>query len=74
MTHTMFNQVAVAYDPKLSMDEISVIVQEEVRLWKDKAKELARVEVTLDGENIVVKTVEKSPVRRGRRIKPEPSD
>lgn len=68
MTHTMFNQVAVAYDPALSMDEITAIVREEVKLWEDKSKELARVEVSLDGENIIVKTVEKSPVRRVRRI------
>ncbi len=68
MTHTMFNQVAVTYDPALSTDEMIAIVKEEVKLWEDKCKELARVELTLDGDNIVVKTVEKSPVRRVRRI------
>lgn len=68
MITTMFNQVAVAYDPALSTDEITAIVQEEVKLWEDKSKELARVELTLDVENIIVKTMEKSPVRRVRRI------
>ena len=68
MITTMINQVVVTYDPELSMDEITAIVKEEVKLWGDKSKELARVEVTLDGENIIVKSVEKSPVRRVRRI------
>ena len=68
MITTMINQVVVTYDPELSMDEITAIVKEEVKLWGDKSKELARVEVTLDGDDIIVKSVEKSPVRRVRRI------
>lgn len=68
MINTMINQVVVTYDPELSMDEITAIVKEEVKLWGDKSKELARVEITLDGDDIIVKSVEKSPVRRVRRI------
>lgn len=68
MLSTMVHQVAVSYDPSLSIDEITAIVKEELLLWKEKHKELARVELSLDGENVVVKAVEKSPVRRVRRI------
>ena len=68
MTHTLINQVAVEYDPVLSVDEMTAIVNEEVKLWQEKHKELARVTLTVDGDSVVVKAVEKSPVRRVRRI------
>ena len=68
MTHAMVNQVAVEYDPSLTVAEMTSIVEDELKMWKDNQKELARVELTLDGDNVVVKAVEKSPVRRVRRI------
>ena len=68
MTHAMVNQVAVEYDSALTVAEMTSIVEDELKMWKDNQKELARVELTLDGDNVVVKAVEKSPVRRVRRI------
>lgn len=68
MTTTMVHHVAVEYDPLLSVTEMTAIVEEEIALWKARHKELARVLLTLDEENIVIKAVEKSPVRRVRRI------
>ncbi len=68
MLHAMVHQIAVDYDPMLSVDEVTTIVEEEMKLWKEKHKELARVELSLDGDSVVVKAVEKSPVRRVRRI------
>ena len=68
MTHAMVNQVAVEYDPLLTVAEMTSIVEDELKLWKENQKELARVELTLDGDNVVIKAVEKSPVRRVRRI------
>ena len=68
MTHAMVHQVAVEYDPALTIAEMTSIVEDELNLWKENQKELARVELTLDGDNVVVKAVEKSPVRRVRRI------
>ena len=68
MTHTLVNHVAVEYDPALSVDEMTAIVNEEVKLWQEKHIELARVLLTVDGDSVIVKTVEKSPVRRVRRI------
>lgn len=68
MTHAMVNQVAVEYDPSLTVAEMTSIVEDELKLWKENQKELARVELTLDGDNVVIKAVEKSPVRRVRRI------
>jgi anaerobic ribonucleoside-triphosphate reductase activating protein len=68
MTNTMVHHVAVEYDPLLSVTEMTAIVEEEITLWKERRKELARVELAIDGENIVIKAIEKSPVRRVRRI------
>lgn len=68
MTHAMVNQVAVEYDSALTVAEMTSIVEDELKMWKENQKELARVELTLDGDNVVVKAVEKSPVRRVRRI------
>jgi anaerobic ribonucleoside-triphosphate reductase activating protein len=64
----MVHHVAVEYDPLLSVTEMTAIVEEEISLWKARHKELARVLLTLDEENVVIKATEKSPVRRVRRI------
>jgi len=68
MTNTMVHHVAVEYDPLLSVAEMTAIVEEEIAQWKDRHKELARVLLTIDGENVEIKAIEKSPVRRVRRI------
>lgn len=68
MTNTMISNVVVEYDPILALEEITTIVEEEINLWKEQRKDLGRVQLTLDGENVVVKAVEKSPIRRVRRI------
>ena len=68
MTHAIIHQIAVDYDPMLSVDEITPIIEEEISIWKESHKQLSRIELTLDGDNVVVKAVEKSPVRRVRRI------
>lgn len=60
--------VNVLADPVLSPEEIQYFVAEEKRLWKEKNKQLGQVELGLDGEEIIVRATEKSPIRRVRRI------
>jgi anaerobic ribonucleoside-triphosphate reductase activating protein len=60
--------ISVTADPALTDKEISVTVDQEIQLWSKRGKTLGAMELTLDGEEIVVKSFEKSPIRRVRRI------
>ncbi|MDU2064324.1 MAG: anaerobic ribonucleoside-triphosphate reductase [Sporomusaceae bacterium] len=60
--------VTVVADAELTQQEIETVVGNEQKLWAEKHKELAAVELSLQNDNIVVKAWEKSPVRRVRRI------
>ncbi|WP_371364829.1 hypothetical protein SRRS_53790 [Sporomusa rhizae] len=64
----MVNGVTVVAEDDITEEEITAIVSEELQLWKQKGKELGKVTLSLDGEEIVVKAVERSPIRRIRRI------
>ncbi|WP_425060700.1 hypothetical protein SCACP_14390 [Sporomusa carbonis] len=52
----------------ITEDEIVDIVADERSRWQKKGKEIASIELTIDGEEIVVKTTELSPITRTRRI------
>ena len=60
--------VKVVADPTLTNEEIAYFIAEEKRLWGINNKKLGLVELGLDGEEVVVKATEKSPIRRVRRI------
>ena len=60
--------INVLADPLLTNEEITHFVDEEKRLWANKNKKLGLLELSLDGEEIVVKATERSPIRRVRRI------
>ena len=64
----LIDGVNVLADPVLSPEEIQYFVAEEKRLWKDKNKQLGHLELGLDGEEVILKATEKSPIRRVRRI------
>ena len=60
--------VKVIADPILTNEEIMLFVAEEKRLWESNNKKLGQLELGLDGEEVIVKGTEKSPIRRVRRI------
>ncbi len=64
----IIDNVKVTYDPELAYEEVIDIVLAEVEAWEQSGKELSSVGLTLEGDEIVVKAVEKSPIRRIRRI------
>lgn len=68
MENLVIHGVTVTADPSLTTAEITALVEEEIKLWQGKNKTLGRLELTLDGDSIVVRAVEKSPIRRVRRI------
>ena len=64
----VIDDVLVNTDGAVTEDEIRQIVAEEMDLWRVKGKELWKVEMVLDGDEIIVKAFEKSPIKRIRRI------
>ena len=58
----------VSADPLITRSEIESIVAEERSKWLADGREISRIELSLEGEEIIVRTVEKSPIRRVRRI------
>ncbi len=62
------NGITVSADPSLTNEEIVRIVEEELFQWSQQNKPLGRLELVLDGENILIRAYEKSPIRRVRRI------
>lgn len=60
--------VNVVADSEITEEEIRAIVAEELQLWQKKNKELAQVQLKIEGEEIVVKAIERSPIKRVRRI------
>lgn len=68
MQTTVINGVTVTADEALTTEEITTLVEEEITLWNQRKKALGGIEITLDGEEIVLSASEKSPIRRVRRI------
>lgn len=62
------SSVKITADPALAAEEVTAVVNEEIRLWQERGKQLGAVSLTLAGDEIVVQASEKSPIRRVRRI------
>ena len=52
----------------ITEQEIEEILAAEQKSYQAEGKKIAKIELMLDGEEIVVKSVAKSPIRRVRRI------
>lgn len=64
----LVNGVRVSADPSLSNKEVTTLVMDEIKLWQERNKTLGAVELSLDGECVIIRGSEKSPIRRVRRI------
>lgn len=64
----LIDHIDVSAEPGITDEEIKEVVDEERRIWKSKGKELAAVQLRIQGDEIEVKTVERSPIKRVRRI------
>jgi len=60
--------VKVVAEQGITAEEIQAIVDEELQLWNNKGKTLAQVQLSIDDQEIVVKAIERSPIKRVRRI------
>ncbi len=64
----LINGVRIKADPALSDDEVAALVDDEIRLWQQRGKPLGAIDLSLDGESVIIRSCEKSPIRRVRRI------
>ncbi|KYZ75830.1 hypothetical protein AXX12_11575 [Anaerosporomusa subterranea] len=62
------NGIQIVADPSLTNEEITMLVAEEQALWHERHKAIAYMEITRDGEEVIINASEKSPIRRVRRI------
>lgn len=60
--------VKVVADPAISADEIAKLITEEKGRWENRHKKLGEVKLVLEGDEILIHAVERSPIRRVRRI------
>ena len=60
--------VYVEHPAQMTSEEAMYYAEEEIGLWREKGKQLERVEIETDGNYVVVKAREKSPIKRIRRI------
>lgn len=64
----MIENVLVEFPEAILQEEAAVYVKQELELWKAKGKMLGKVTIQIDGDDVVIKAIEKSPIRRIRRI------
>ena len=60
--------IKVTVDEGITTDEIEDIVRREKNLWSANGKQISTIDLKLDGDEIVLTAVEKSPIKRVRRI------
>ncbi|MBP2638458.1 MAG: hypothetical protein H6Q72_4365 [Firmicutes bacterium] len=67
---TTINNIIVKYDEQLQPEELNMYVEDELKHWNEKypSKEIAYISVNIEGDEVIIKTVERSPITRLRRI------
>ena len=60
--------INITADPTFSSQELESLVLEEVSEWNRQGKELASLTFQLEGDEVLIQAIEKSPIRRVRRI------
>ena len=64
----LVDNIVVECPTEMSEEEAAAYVQQERKLWEEKGKVLGKVNIKVDGEEVVLKSYQKSPIRRIRRI------
>ena len=60
--------ICVEAQDGITEQEIMAIAVEEKQIWARQGKEVAEIRLTLEGDEIIIQSVEKSPINRVRRI------
>lgn len=64
----IINGINVQMPESMAKEEAAHYVVDELVLWRAKGKEINHIELSLDGNEVIVKAYEKSPIKRVRRI------
>lgn len=64
----LINDVLVEYPPSITEAEAAQYVEDELAMWAGRGKQLASIAIELAGDEVVIRSLEKSPIRRVRRI------
>ena len=65
---TLVNDVLFSYPDEMNPKEAAAYLAEEKQLWRDKGKELGKMVLSLEGDEVIINSFEKSPIKRIRRI------
>lgn len=60
--------IAIEMPEDMTVEEAQVYVEEEIMLWQEKGVELGRIILKVDGDEVIIQAVEKSPIKHIRRI------
>lgn len=63
-----YRNVLITYPDDVAASEIRATVDEIIEEWAEKGKKLGSIEVTVENEEFVFNSREKSPITRTRRI------
>lgn len=64
----MIGAISVHADDRISEAEARKYAEAEMQRWRAQGKVPASIDLALDGEEVIITAVEKSPIRRIRRI------
>lgn len=64
----IYKDVLIFADENLTNQEIEFLVDSEVAEWAKQGKKMASMTLELDGDEVIIKAVEKSDIKRVRRI------
>jgi anaerobic ribonucleoside-triphosphate reductase activating protein len=64
----IIDSVTIVADETITEHEIKRILADERLIWLAKGKTLGRLEMVIEGDEIVVKSFERSSVKRVRRL------
>ena len=64
----LIDDIIVKAQEGVTQQEINIEVAKEKEIWAAKGKKIASINVTIEGDELVIKSVERSPITRIRRI------
>jgi hypothetical protein len=64
----LVKDVLVEYPQTITEREATEYAEEEIELWGKQEKKLAKVIIEIDENEVIIRGLEKSPIRRVRRI------
>jgi hypothetical protein len=64
----IYQGISILADENLFQKEIELLVDHEISEWEKQGKKIAKIELLIDGDEVIIKADEKSNIRRVRRI------